>query len=101
MVRASKKSWVVYMLQCADMTLYTGITPDLDARLAKHADGTGAKYTRGRGPYEVVFIEAHPTKSAALTRELAIKSLSRQKKQELRNMARSTAAEMKAKPLKT
>jgi putative endonuclease len=79
--------WIVYILQCADMTLYTGITTDLDARLAKHNGGTGAKYTRGRGPVLVVFIEAHATKSAALRRELAIKKLSKNEKLALKNYA--------------
>ena len=68
------------MLRCADGTLYTGITNDLAQRLSKHAEGTGAKYTRGRGPYMVLLTEEHPTKSEALKRELAIKKLSREQK---------------------
>ncbi len=76
-ISESEGLWIVYILKCADMSLYTGITTDLDARLAKHANGTGAKYTRGRGPYEVVLIENYPTKSAALKREIEIKKLSR------------------------
>lgn len=73
-------AWVVYMLRCADDTLYTGITNDLEARLVKHAEGKGAKYTRGRAPYKVIFTEHHATKSAALQRELAIKALNRPQK---------------------
>ena len=69
--------WVVYILRCADETLYTGITNDLAARLAAHATGTGAKYTRGRGPFSVVLEEQYATRSDALKRELAIKKLSR------------------------
>ena len=69
--------WVVYILRCADETLYTGITNDLAARLAAHATGTGAKYTRGRGPFSVVLEEQYPTRSEASKRELAIKKLSR------------------------
>jgi predicted GIY-YIG superfamily endonuclease len=84
-ISASEGRWIVYILQCADMTLYTGITNDLDARMLKHANGTGAKYTRGRGPYEVILTEYHPTKSAALKRELAIKKLSRNEKLALKN----------------
>ena len=72
--------WIVYILQCADMTLYTGITTNLAARLVKHANGTGAKYTRGRGPFFVVFNEEHATKSAALKREAKIKQLSKAQK---------------------
>jgi putative endonuclease len=73
-------SWTVYILQCADTTLYTGITNDLEARLDKHTQGKGAKYTRGRGPYEVVFSESYPTKGEALKREFEIKALSKAKK---------------------
>lgn len=72
--------WVVYILHCADGTLYTGITPDLEARLAKHREGKGAKYTRGRGPYTVLFTEPHPTKGEALRRERAIKSMRKSQK---------------------
>ncbi len=75
--------WIVYILQCADGTLYTGITTDLDARLIKHTNGTGAKYTRGRAPFKVIFTESHPSKSAASTREAAIKRLSKQEKLKL------------------
>lgn len=77
--------WIVYILQCADGSLYTGITTDLDARLLKHANGTGAKYTRGRGPYTVLFTERHATKSAALKREVEIKTFSKIQKLGLRN----------------
>ncbi|MES2983969.1 MAG: GIY-YIG nuclease family protein [Pseudomonadota bacterium] len=69
--------WIVYILQCADGSLYTGITTDLAVRLEKHANGTGAKYTRGRGPYAVIFTEHHLTKSEALKREIEIKRLSK------------------------
>lgn len=84
-VSESDGRWIVYMLQCADMTLYTGITTDLQARLVKHANGTGAKYTRGRGPHEVVFTEHYPTKSDALKREAQIKQLSKAQKLRLIN----------------
>jgi putative endonuclease len=79
--------WIVYILQCADGTLYTGITNDLDARLLKHAKGTGAKYTRGRGPYAVVFTQHCATKSDALKREMEIKKLSHHEKRALKNDA--------------
>ena len=77
------KPWIVYILQCADGTLYTGITNHLDARLLKHTNGTGAKYTRGRGPFTVIFTEQHPTKSDALKREIEIKNLGKQEKLQL------------------
>ncbi len=84
-VSETEGRWIVYILQCADMSLYAGITIDLEARLVKHANGTGAKYTRGRGPYEVIFMEKCPTKSAALKHEMEIKSLSKAQKLGLKN----------------
>lgn len=73
-------SWIVYILKCADGTLYTGVTNDLKLRLRKHADGTGAKYTRGRGPYKVMLSEKYPSRGAAQTREAAIKALKKEQK---------------------
>lgn len=73
-------SWIVYILRCADMTLYTGITNDLEARLKKHSQGKGAKYTRGRAPYDVILSEFYATKGEALKRELEIKKLSHAQK---------------------
>ncbi len=70
-------SWVCYILQCSDGTLYTGITNDLEKRLAAHNAGTAAKYTRARGPVAPVFVEACTDKSAALKREMEIKGLTR------------------------
>ncbi|NCC23323.1 MAG: GIY-YIG nuclease family protein [Alphaproteobacteria bacterium] len=72
--------WVVYILGCADTTLYTGITNDLPARLAAHESGSGAKYTRGRGPFELLYREEFPSRSEASRRERAIKSKSRRQK---------------------
>ncbi|MBE6972828.1 MAG: GIY-YIG nuclease family protein [Ruminococcaceae bacterium] len=73
-------SWYVYMLRCGDDTLYTGITDDVEKRLVAHQAGKGAKYTRGRGPLELAYVEEQPDKSAALRREIAIKKLSRKEK---------------------
>lgn len=70
----------VYILRCADDTLYTGVTDDVERRAAAHNSGKGAKYTRGRGPVRVVYRELCPDKSAALRREWAIKRLSRKEK---------------------
>lgn len=78
-----ENNWYVYILRCKDDSLYTGITRNVDKRLAMHNRGTGAKYTRGRGPVELVYTQACPDKSAALRRELEIKALPRQKKLEL------------------
>lgn len=70
----------VYMLCCKDGSLYTGWTNDLEHRLAMHSSGRGAKYTRGRGPLELVYSEELPDKEAALRRECAIKKLRREQK---------------------
>lgn len=70
----------VYMLRCKDDSLYTGWTNDLQHRLAMHAAGKGAKYTRGRGPLTMVYSEELADKEAAMRRECEIKSLSRAEK---------------------
>lgn len=70
----------VYILRCADGTLYTGTTDDVERRAAVHNSGKGAKYTRGRTPVTVVYREACPDKSAALRREWAVKRMSRAEK---------------------
>ena len=72
--------YYVYLLRCADGTLYTGFTNDLARRLAAHNAGRGAKYTRGRRPVELVYWESFSNKSSALRREYAIKRLSRAEK---------------------
>lgn len=73
-------SWIVYILECADGTLYTGITNHLEARLKAHSSGKGAKYTKGRGPFKVLYSEEHATQSLALKREAFIKKLKRSHK---------------------
>lgn len=79
----SMAEWFVYVVRCRDGTLYTGISRDVDARLAKHNQGKGARYTRGRGPVALVHSEVATTYGAALRREAAIKALPRQAKLEL------------------
>ena len=74
-------SWKVYILRCGDGTLYTGITTDVEKRLAAHRAGRGAKYTRGRGPLELMYREECGDHSAALKRELEIKALTREEKE--------------------
>ncbi len=78
-----EKEWTVYILECGDGTLYTGITDDLERRLRAHAEGRGAKYTRGRGPLKLRHREAAPDKSTALKREREIKGLRRREKMEI------------------
>lgn len=75
--------YYVYILRCADGTLYTGSTTDLAERESKHNDGRGAKYTASRRPVKVVFSEAHESRSAAQKRECQIKSWPRAKKEAL------------------
>ena len=77
------KSWELYILRCCDGTLYTGITTDVDRRLEEHRTGKGAKYTRGRGPLELVYREVCGDKSAALKREAEIKKLPKSEKMKL------------------
>lgn len=77
------KEHLVYMLRCKDDTLYTGYTNNLAHRLKMHAEGKGAKYTRGRGPLEVVYTEAFHTKEEAMRKEYQIKQLTRLEKQAL------------------
>jgi putative endonuclease len=77
---AATMKWVVYILECSDKSLYTGITTDLERRLEEHRTGRGAKYTKHRNPLRVRYVEHRRTKGAALTREAAIKSLARSEK---------------------
>lgn len=72
--------WHCYLLECADGTLYCGITNDLDKRLAAHNTGEGAKYTRGRTPVQLAYQESCADKSSALKRERQIKALPRAEK---------------------
>jgi putative endonuclease len=73
-------NWVVYMLECADKSLYTGITTNLERRLAEHEAGKGARYTKGRGPFRLVYSETCAGRAEATRRETAIKLLDKAKK---------------------
>ena len=77
------KKWYVYILLCRGETFYCGITDDVSRRLEAHRSGKGAKYTRGRGPLELVYTEECPSHSDALKREAAIKKLTRPEKEKL------------------
>lgn len=74
---------VVYMVECADRTLYTGWTTDLDRRVKAHNAGRGARYTRTRSPVHVVYVEEQPDRRAAMRRELQIKRMRRTQKLKL------------------
>ena len=71
---------VTYILKCNDNSLYTGWTNDITHRLKMHNEGKGAKYTRGRGPVELVYLEEFETKQEAMSREAKIKRLTRKEK---------------------
>lgn len=89
-------AWSVYMLKCADGTLYTGVTTDVARRLKEHnaPAGPGAKYTRARQPVTLCYTEHHPDRSTAQTREAAIKKLTRAEKEAL---AKTSGTRQKAK----
>ena len=77
----NSSEWYVYIVRASDQTLYTGITTDLDRRLAEHQSGKGgAKYFRGRDALEMVFTESKHTRSTASKREEEIKKLTRYQK---------------------
>jgi len=86
--------WYVYMLRCADHSLYTGVATDIDARVATHNAGKGAKYTRGRLPVKLVYRERVGARGAALRREHAIKRMRRAVKRQL--IGRSSRSELQA-----
>ncbi len=77
------KTWKLYVLRCGDGSLYTGITTDVQARLEMHRCGKGAKYTRGRGPLELVYSEECGSHSDALKREISVKAMPREEKMKL------------------
>ena len=80
MAKRAAEVWFVYILRCADGTLYTGITKDLARRTKQHNAGTASRYTRSRRPVKLVYQEPQRSQSLALRREAAIKKLTRRKK---------------------
>ena len=76
-------TWTVYILECADGSLYTGITTNITRRMAEHQAGQGAKYTKGRGPFRLVYSETYEGKGEAYRREIETKSLDRATKLKL------------------
>ena len=83
--KESNNPWYVYIIKCSDNTLYTGITNNLESRIDKHNNGTGAKYTRGRGPVELLRAWVCESKSSAAKEEYRIKKLSKTQKTHLIN----------------
>ena len=76
-------AWRLYMLQCADESLYVGTTTDVDRRFKEHKAGQGGHYTRGRRPVKLLYQENHANRSTAQRREMEIKQWPRSKKLEL------------------
>jgi len=76
-------SYFVYFLLCSDGSYYCGYTKDLDKRLKKHNEGSASKYTRARLPVKLIYSEPQSTQLSAMRRELALKKLSRKRKEEL------------------
>lgn len=77
------KIWYIYILECRDLSYYTGMTSDLVRRIKEHKMGNGARYTKCRLPVNLKYYEMYPSRSAALKREAQIKQYSRKKKKEL------------------
>lgn len=75
------KPWFLYMIECVDGSIYTGITVDVEARYATHCQGTGARYTRSHPPLRLLGHETHPDRSSASKAEYRIKQLSATEKQ--------------------
>ena len=81
--KSSKKrgeKWFLYILRCADESLYTGIAKDVEKRFKKHSEGKGARYTRTHLPVEIVYKESCKSRTKALIREFAVKALPKSKK---------------------
>ena len=79
--------FIVYILKCADDTLYTGYTTDIERRVEEHnADKLGAKYTKARRPVELIYTETFDSKGDAMRREIKIKALTRTQKLSLINL---------------
>ncbi len=71
------EGWHVYIILCSDDSLYTGITTDVERRMRQHADGSGARYFRGRRPVRLLYLESGHTRSSAGRRETEIKGMAR------------------------
>ena len=80
---AAGARWSLYILGCCDGSFYTGVTTDIDRRLREHQEGKASRYTRTRRPVVLVYREECGTRSLSLSRECAVKSLSRRRKEEL------------------
>jgi putative endonuclease len=84
--------YFIYIVRCDDNSLYTGYTTNIEERIKKHNAGKGARYTRGRTPVKLVYMEEVADKSAALKREYAIKQYSKKQKEQLVSMWKNEEA---------
>jgi len=87
-------SWFLYILECSDGTLYTGITKDLERRLAQHNAGTASRYTRVRRPVKFVYTDVCENRTAALVRECEVKEKSRDDKLKLFQISKPTKSKL-------
>lgn len=94
---SDKETWSVYLVRCADASFYTGIAKDVDARVANHNAGTGAKYTQTRRPVELVYTEEVGAQGDAMRREIQVKKLPREEKAALAQGAASVTTERRSK----
>ncbi len=92
-------SWFLYLIECEDGSLYTGITTDVEARFAQHANGTGARYTRARKPRAVLAWFPLPDRSIASRAEYWVKRLTPVQKRALANGQRTLDSVMPARPV--
>ena len=88
MADTMNNGWFLYLVRCADGSLYTGITNNVVRRCKQHNAGTASRYTRGRLPVELIYQESQASRSLALKRELAIKAMSREEKELLIQLKR-------------
>jgi putative endonuclease len=79
----AERGWTLYILECRDGTFYTGIAKDIDRRLHQHNRGLASRYTRGRRPVKIIYQEPGLSRSDALIKEAAVKSLPRREKEDL------------------
>jgi putative endonuclease len=85
------RNWQVYIVLCSDDSLYTGITTNMQRRFRQHAEGSGAKYFRGRQPLKVVYLETDHNRASASKREAQVKALTRSEKELLLSQNKSEA----------
>ena len=89
--KPSGEKWIVYIVRCADGSLYTGITKDVTRRCQQHNAGMASRYTRSRRPVKLIYQEAHPDQSSALKREAAIKAMNQREKLTMIHQRKKTA----------